>query len=223
MLFDAHTHQNYICKDIISILNFDIAREESLNNIPESFFSTGIHPWYSEIEKVNQQLQILAGLALNKKCLAIGECGIDKLRGPSLKFQIEIFEKQAQLAHEFKKPVIIHAVKSFSEILHLHRKMKPAAPWIIHGFRKDIIQARQLVDKGIVLSLGGDFLNHANILSFFAEIDLDFILFESDKSGYAVIKDLYKKVSEVKNIEIGQLERAIANNFERIFKVCDDE
>ena len=84
----------------------------------------------------------------------IGECGIDRQRGGDVEAQIELTRWHADLAERLGKPLILHIVGAWSEIIALRKRMKPVQPWIIHGFRGKEALARQLVDAGFHLSLG---------------------------------------------------------------------
>ncbi|MFI3239132.1 MAG: TatD family hydrolase [Bacteroidales bacterium] len=123
---------------------------------PGYYYSIGIHPWSSHCV-TTEQLDKLDTLATHPSVIAIGETGIDKLRGASLEEQIELFRHHIHLAEKLGKPLIIHTVKSFNEILQLHRSEHPSVAWIIHGFRGNPTIAGQLIARGIYLSYG---INH---------------------------------------------------------------
>lgn len=113
--------------------------------------SVGIHPWHADTGDV----AAVRGIALAEpRVVAIGECGLDRFRGPSLEVQQQVFEQQIQLAEELGLPMIIHCVRAFNELIALRLKYRPSQPWIVHGFRGKPELARQLVGHGFYLSLG---------------------------------------------------------------------
>lgn len=112
-------------------------------------YSVGIHPWHADTGDVAE----VEHLAADPRVVAIGECGIDKLRGPGLEVQMPVFEAQARLAERLQKPLIIHCVRAYGEIMALHDRLHPTVPWIIHGFNRNAALARQLTDRGIYLSI----------------------------------------------------------------------
>ena len=57
-------------------------------------------------------------------CLALGECGLDKKVQTPLDLQQEVFERQLTLAEKYKKPVIIHCVAAFQELIAIKKKLK---------------------------------------------------------------------------------------------------
>lgn len=120
------------------------------------YYSIGIHPWDSA-ETTRSLLTELDRLAMHPSILAIGECGIDKLRGAEAQRQIEIFTHHIHLAERLQKPLIIHSVKSYNEIIELHKAIKPTVAWIIHGFRANPTIATELLKCGIYLSYGNKY------------------------------------------------------------------
>ncbi len=118
-------------------------------------FSFGIHPWdtadRTAVERMFARLEVVAA---DPRVVAIGETGLDALRGASLSEQEEIFLRHADMAERLGKPLIIHAVRTAARIAALCRGRHPSVPWIIHGFRGNAVFARQLVDAGLSLSLG---------------------------------------------------------------------
>lgn len=144
---DIHTH------------NLDAGEDAIINlpwgtHVPESgYYSVGIHPW--DAGKVSDDdFDRLFDYAQNDRIVAIGETGLDALRGPSLADQERVFIKHIKISEKVGKPVIIHAVRTFHDIIRLRKKLRPAQRWIIHGFRGKPALARQLIDAGIDISLG---------------------------------------------------------------------
>ena len=128
----------------------------------------------------------VTGIARHPLVAAIGECGIDRLAPVPLTLQTEAFVRQAEIADGCGKPLIIHAVRATADILALHRRLRPATVWIIHGFRGKPEAAAQLTRRGIHLSLGARF-NPATARS----IDPAMLLIETDESpvGIDAVRD----------------------------------
>lgn len=117
----------------------------------EAHASTGIHPWNTEKEP---DWDLLERVAAMPRIVAIGECGLDLLRGAPIDRQTDIFRRHIELSERMGKPMIIHCVKAWDVLLALKKKMKPRQKWGIHGYRGGPEQARQLTAHGIYLSLG---------------------------------------------------------------------
>lgn len=149
-LTDTHTH------------NPEAGPEAIINIEPDALplpatgrFSTGVHPWRSpEAAKLWRMVETAAS---DDRIVAIGECGIDRLRGADIKLQEELFMRHARLAERVGKPLIIHCVRAWGELLGAYSDIKPSQPWIIHGFRGGPALAHQLLDAGMHISLGEHF------------------------------------------------------------------
>lgn len=102
--------------------------------------------------KIDADLKIIEEKLQNQNCLAIGECGLDKRIEMPLEPQISVFEKQLALAEKFGKPVVIHCVAAFQEVIEIKKRLNVKVPMIIHGFSKNIQVADQLINAGFYLS-----------------------------------------------------------------------
>ena len=184
--------------------------------VPETvFFSAGIHPW----DAGKYELGAFASLFDSPRCLAIGECGLDRTSDVSLPLQMKVFEAQAREAERRGKPLLIHCVRCFPELLRLKSKLSASdAPvWVIHGFRGTKRKAFDLLDAGCVLSFGAGLLRDAGNMDYFAEIPLDRILVETDES-----LDLFERIlSEAAFMHLlspSEFAAAVRTNFKRIFR-----
>ena len=106
-----------------------------LENQEAIYASVGIHPWELTEANADTLWESLQKAVEDKRVVAIGECGLDKLKGASLDLQIALFKKEALLAEAYSIPLVIHCVKAFNELILLKKEIKPLQPWIIHGFR----------------------------------------------------------------------------------------
>ncbi len=119
----------------------------------EGYFSIGVHPW--DTERVTESgIENIRRLAEAENVVAIGECGLDALRGAPLPFQEEVFLSQVALSEQLGKPLIIHAVRTLQRLIELRRELKPEQRWIIHGFRGKPQLAASLLRAGFDLSYG---------------------------------------------------------------------
>ena len=128
-----------------------------VESIPENSgpVSVGIHPW--DIPAVNSAeilMQLPEMIASDRNIVAIGETGLDALRGAGLDTQNTIFVRHALIADKAGLPLIIHSVKSFHKILELHKKLRPSSSWAIHGFRGKAVMMAALHAAGIYTSIG---------------------------------------------------------------------
>ncbi|MBC7693823.1 MAG: TatD family hydrolase [Burkholderiales bacterium] len=175
------------------------------------YFSIGIHPWDAELKVDFENFE---KLVTHENCLAVGECGLDKLKGPDLEIQKVILEAQLQLAAKFKKPVIIHCVKAFDELIEICRPFKEV-PKIIHGFNKSPQLAKQLIDAGFYLSLNESVLKKENFD--FSLIPIDKLFLETDMNKLILIQEIYNLALERFKVELEILKAKINLNFTTIF------
>lgn len=212
---DIHTHAENIDNKKFSIRSFSIVDN---NNIPvNKTFSAGIHPWDSE--KFNySHFDTLRKISNKNKFIAIGEAGLDKLQGAELQIQKNIFKGQIELSERTKRPLIIHCVKYFNELIEMHKEIKPKSPWIIHSFRKNVALAQDLIARGIYLSFGADLLNtSSNPYKYFSELNKEFIFVETDDSQLS-IEEIYKQAAELCSIDLEEMSDIIESNFKKCFK-----
>lgn len=119
-----------------------------------AWYSVGIHPWSTATEPGDDVFRQLEAALRDERVVAVGECGLDALRGGSAACQEAVFRRQAELAERAGLPVIIHCVRRFGRLMELRRELRPEQPWIIHGFRGKRELARQLLAAGFDLSAG---------------------------------------------------------------------
>lgn len=173
---DIHTHDP--SRTDSAIIN--ISPNEDI--LPGTYYSMGIHPWDTATVTLSM-LDALTSKAHNKQIVAIGETGLDALRGGEIASQIELFKFHIGLSEQLEKPLIIHAVRTFPLIIKLKQELKPRQPWIIHGFRGKPELAQELLRHGFYLSLGEKFNKETASI-----IPSDRLFYESDESPLPIEK-----------------------------------
>ena len=206
MIFNLHSHS--FSDEGIQITQNDFFIKT------DQIFSVGIHPWNAkEYDLYKTQLM---GLIQSENCLAIGEIGLDKLKGPALELQVEIFKKQITLSEQYQLPVIIHCVKAWNELKFLKRNIKPSQPWIFHGFSKiGIID--EVLNEGIYVSFGHRIMKDQKLLEAAVNIPMEKIFFETDDQPIKIQK-IYSTFANAKQISLQELKEIQLENFKRVFK-----
>ena len=211
-LINIHTHRFSSDDNILEIVNqYPKDFEETIPN-----YSIGIHPWYINENRLVEDLKIIESKLLEKKCLAIGECGLDKKIEKSLDIQIKVFESQLALAEKYQKPVIIHCVAAFQELIAIKKQKNSTVPMIIHGFSKNEQTAKQLLDHGFYLSFGKYLLRNPALESVFQSIPNDRFFLETDTITENIL-DVYTLAAKYKNISIQHLQQQLKQNFKTVF------
>lgn len=219
MLINIHTHNPEKQDNQQIIYNLIIPEtEEALDTfpdetVPKSWLSAGIHPWYIAENNYNLQLKKLRQLAKYQEIKLIGECGLDRLKGSPLPLQEEIFIKQIRIAEEVKKPLIIHCVKCFNELISIKKIVRPKVPMIVHGFNNNLTIAQTLLEKGFYLSLGTAILQeNSNAAQVLSQIPLEKLFLETDDKDIS-IAEIYEKASFILKMPIDKLEDVIFANY----------
>lgn len=206
--YDIHTHQPSVHPEDIAIVN-TIIREECDLSMPAQWCSAGIHPWY--IYNVDKQISCLESVASSSAIVAIGEAGLDKLVKTPLDIQKNVFLRQAVLAEKLKKPLIIHCVKAWGELIAVRKIVKPHIPWIIHGFRGNGELAQQLILQGFYLSFGEHFQ-----ISSLCKAWPERLLIETDESSCS-IQDIYQRLASGLQISVNELGNQVNQTVGRLF------
>ena len=215
---DIHVHDGTPASGIF-ILECLMAHEEKKPHIiPGVAYTYGIHPWF--LNEGNEKLLLAAfeSYINNPNVIAVGEAGFDKLRGSSLEIQRRVFEKQIAISEEVGKPVVIHCVKAWEELLAAQKKLKPEMPWLIHGFRGNVELAGQLISKGMFLSFWFDFVLRPESAGLLRALPENRVFLETDGADID-IRDIYNKVSNDKDITVEELKRIILSNYKEFFGV----
>jgi TatD DNase family protein len=211
--FNLHTHQSSIQVDVLELVNQ--YPQEFDASIPN--YSIGIHPWHIVEDRIDEDLSIIESKLKDEKCLAIGECGLDKRIEYPIALQQMVFEKQLALAEKYRKPVVIHCVAAFQEVIVIKKKMAISVPMIIHGFSKNKETAEQLIANGFYISFGKYLLRNPELELVFKSIPKERLFLETDtiEEGIAAV---YELAAKYKNIEIGEMKAIINANFDTVFK-----
>ena len=210
---NIHTHNSRVDnKEFIEIINIDV---DNLVNVDVPFlYSLGIHPWSSAIH-VSEILKSWSLGDLNLK--AIGECGIDRACGIDFKIQKDVFIKQIEMSEHYSKPMIIHAVRSHSDILSIRKETKAKMPWIIHGFHGNEQIVSQYLRHNIYLSIGDVlFKNELRAAELLKLIPSERLFLETDDSDRSIV-EVYEKTSVLSGRSLDDLRNVIFNNCVKIF------
>ncbi|MBL0102588.1 MAG: TatD family hydrolase [Bacteroidetes bacterium] len=195
----------------------------TIENIMENFqsmdaarnYSAGLHPWYLKAETAEENYRMLESVAKENHVLAIGECGLDKVCETDFHLQLIYFAKQVQLANQVNKPLIIHCVRAYDEVLKTLKDEAVKVPVIFHGFNKSVDLARQLVNAGFYLSFGKHLLNE-NTMTTFKSVPENRYFLETD-DAIVKIEDVYKAAADARSKSIESIIEQVSNNAISVF------
>ncbi|WP_373000992.1 TatD family hydrolase [Marinobacter sp.] len=194
-------------------------------------YCLGVHPWFVD-EHSDEDLAELRRLLESKpdRCVAIGECGLDRLRG-NLDQQWPWFEAQVDLACELGMPLVIHSVKTHDEVHSLLNRRQWHGRALIHGFSGSFQQARKLVDLGCFIGVGG-VVTHARAnktRDAIARLPLEALVLETDAPDMApegvskgqnsprFLPDILDALAEIRGGTPEQLAPVLLDNVSRLY------
>jgi TatD DNase family protein len=209
---NLHTHKFSNLSDVIEVVNqypweFDAT-------IPN--YSIGIHPWYIDENRLEKDLESITEKLQLPECLALGECGLDKRIEIPLELQILVFKKQLEIVKQMNKPIVLHCVAAFDEVIAIKKELKITNPMIIHGFSKNEQVAKSLLKNDFYLSFGKYLLRNSDLEKVFKFAPKNQILLETDTIEESIYQ-VYEKTAAIKGISVDKMKAIVFTNFSRIF------
>lgn len=209
MYYNIHTHSFSTNQQVIEIINQ--YPKEINSNLP--IYSVGIHPWYLNEIDFQKELLLIEKHIQSPGFKAVGECGLDKRIDTPLELQKKLCIPQLLLAEKYKKPIILHCVAAYQEIIQLKKQLKLTVPMIIHGFSKNAQVAESLIKNGFYLSFGKYLLLNADLASVLKTIPPNQLFLETDTIEQSIF-EVYAKAEEILGASIKQ---QIEDNYYRVF------
>lgn len=209
MYYNIHTHSFANNQQVIEIVNQ--YPKEINSNLP--IYSVGIHPWYLNEIDFQKELLLIEKHIQSPGFKAVGECGLDKRIDTPLELQKKLCIPQLLLAEKYKKPIILHCVAAYQEIIQLKKQLKLTVPMIIHGFSKNAQVAESLIKNGFYLSFGKYLLLNADLASVLKTIPPNQLFLETDTIEQSIF-EVYAKAEEILGASIKQ---QIEDNYYRVF------
>jgi len=180
------------------------------------FFTAGLHPWHADQLSEKEIEQKLIKLKESKSIIAVGEAGLDKLKGPGLKLQEKVFKKHIEVAEKYHMPIIVHSVKTHNEILKLKIDLNSKIPWVLHHFNGSKQLAMDLIEHGFYLSLSYHIDQQNSRLSrYLSELPISRLFFETDDFNVD-IKEIYTKAASKFNISEEDLKKQMIKNLKSL-------
>lgn len=209
---NIHTHRYQGSTHHLEFVNHSIGHEQY--PILPSTISAGLHPWYITEETLSHQKVVLQTVAGQPKVKMIGECGLDRLCATEWSLQEQAFSFQIELANHLQKPLVIHCVKAYSEVLYHLKRQNNQVPVIFHGFNKNVNLALSLVEKGYYLSFGKA-LRQPAIQNTLRLLPLQQFFLETDDADLP-IETVYDWARSTLSISLAELHERLHQNLHNI-------
>lgn len=206
---------------------FELSRKENV------FSMFGIHP--QDASKFNEaSLSRMKNLLNDKKCVAVGEIGLDYHYEYSPKnVQKEVFIKQMELAVEINKPVSIHCRSAYEDMLKILRTLNKIPKGVIHCFSGNLNEAKEVLDMGFLIGIDGpctypksdklkDVIANVPINKLLVETDCPYLapqLFRGQRNEPSYVAEVAKKIAEVKGMQFEEVCNATAANTVNLFNL----
>ena len=166
----------------------------------------------------------------DKKVVAIGEIGLDyHYDNTNREKEIYVFKKQLDIAKKYNKPIIVHSRDAMQDTYDILKEYDLRGS--IHSYSGSVEMAREFIKLGYMLGIGGvvTFKNAKNIKEVVKEIDLSYILLETDSpyltpepyrgtpNSPKYIPYIAKTISDIKGVSINDVRGTTTGNAERLF------
>lgn len=212
---DTHSHQTSTDPEVKTLLSVSYPETDFPS---DTLFHYGLHPWHAELfeaQKFEQQLK----LAQTKiSFVALGECGLDKVKGPDWQCQREAFRTQLELARKHNiAVVIIHCVRAYSDILEISDATAYQGVLVFHDFNASLEIAEELLKRGHILSLGKTLERENSKVPKYLKIDwLNQLLLETDDET-CPIQRRYQQLAQTLEEPLELIRERIWQNALRLF------
>ncbi|MEI7831325.1 MAG: TatD family hydrolase [Prolixibacteraceae bacterium] len=196
---------------MISIYNLMLHEK---GNVPTGAYSAGLHPWFADHYSPQEINLILEQIAGDQNLIALGETGLDKICSIPMQVQQEIFEIHLKKAVEYNKPVVLHCVKAWEELIEMTSGFPNAK--ILHGYNGTTELTKRLLNHNFLFSIGTAILNpKAKIQIAIRIIPISSLFCETDT--YEIpIHDIYAAIGRNISVKEEQLIEDVFANYSRL-------
>lgn len=190
-----------------------------------------LHPC-SVKEGYKQELKIVREYFEKRRFVAVGETGLDFYWDRTFtKEQYESFQTQIELALQYDVPVVIHSRNSIDECIEvIAENQKGGLKGVFHCFSGDIKQAKQIIDLGLYLGIGGVItFKNSGLDKVMQDVDMKNVVLETDapylapvpfrgkRNECSYLKYVVEKLSEVKKVSKEEIENITTANAKKLF------
>ncbi|MBQ8366349.1 MAG: TatD family hydrolase [Alistipes sp.] len=170
---------------------------------------TGIHPWHAERGAELPDFAV---------CDIIGETGLDYAVEVDRAAQMRLFREHLVAATKLDKPVVLHVVKSFEDVMVTLRDYPTLRGVVFHGFVGSVEQAKRCFARGYYLSFGARSLRSPRTREVIALTPEGLLFAETDDSTEPTIEEVYDEVAAIRGESIAGLKQTIEENYKVLFR-----
>ena len=211
-----------------------------VNSDPQWFGAVGVHPWWAKDlalspERLQQAVveRVRKESAHTGRCVAVGECGLDANIDTPMDLQLAVLRPQLAAACELELPLILHSVKTHSELLALLKEFRPPRGGVIHAFSGSLEVAREYWKLGFYLGIGGTitYERAAKTRRTVSEVPLESLVLESDapdmphaghqgqRNSPEYLPAIAQTLADLRGIPVAEVHAQTRKNTERLFNL----
>lgn len=216
LFIDFHTHRARHGQraDVLEVVSSHLGDGKT-----GELYTLGSHPWLTPGLLAEEQLRAIEDALLHDAhCIALGECGLDKFKGPAMSVQIAILEQLLDIADRLERSVVIHCVRAYDPLLKIKKNFSSIRHWAIHGYARHDVLARSLVDQGFYLSLSPETNSRTGLLATLQTMPLDRLFLETDSAPAQDIIEVYNFTAELRGMDVAELKANISENCKIFFQ-----
>lgn len=191
----------------------------------------GLHPCYVK-ENYLEELSVVKDWLSKRKFAAVGEIGLDFYWDKTFeKQQYEAFRMQIELALQYNLPIVIHTRDAMQESIDVVKEYTSRGiKGIFHCFGGTVENAKEIIDAGFYLGIGGVLTyKKAGLAQVLEQIDLQYMVLETDapyltpvpfrgkRNESSYLKYIVEKLALIKNVSIETVAAVTTANAEKIF------
>ncbi len=193
----------------------------------------GLHPVYLDAHRP-EHLDALPGWLERERAYCVGECGLDFfVASLDRETQLGYLRPQLALARELELPVVLHARRAVEAIL-IELRRHPGITGVVHSYGGSEEQARQLVELGFMIGIGGPVTyERANRIRRVVEaIPIEHLLLETDspdqpnasrrgeRNEPANLVEVCQCIAAIRGVEPEVIAAATTANAKRLFDLA---
>lgn len=167
------------------------------------------------------------------RCVAVGECGLDKSIAIPFPLQQQMLDVHIDVANQLRKPLIIHSVKTHNELLACFKQNPPRYGGVIHAFSGSLETAQQFVARGFLLGVGGTitYARAQKTRHTLRNIPLEYLVLETDapdmplcgqqggRNSPEYLPRIAQHLADLRGISVEQVAAVTYQNTRRLFGV----
>lgn len=191
----------------------------------------GLHPC-SVKDNYADEMKLVEDWLAKRSFAAVGEIGLDYYWDKTfVKEQAACFHQQIEWALQYKRPIVIHSRESLPDCIAIVKEHQQGSlTGIFHCFTGTYEQAKEIIDTGLYLGIGGvltyknsglgDLLKNIPLEHLVLETDAPYLTpvpFRGKRNESSYLKYVVAKLAEVKGVDVEEVARVTTANAQKVF------